>query len=79
MLDTISLRMILYFSHRKMFDVLLYFLYVRFRFLISLLIWQVIQGCSLGLMVTILLGIVCSAAVIIASEMQSMFSLILCV
>ena len=54
---TIWLRSALIFSQNSKFCAFLYFPKVRFRFRVRFRIWQVIHGCSSGLIVTTLRGI----------------------
>ena len=67
----------LIFSQNNKFCVFLYFLKVRFRFRMRFRIWQGIHGCSLGLIVTTLLGIEILLALFKVSMTYATFSLML--
>ena len=67
------------FTRKSIFEGFLYFLYIRFLLLIMFLIWQDIQGWSLGRLVAVLFGIDASLALNIAAvrycTLSSMFEL----
>ena len=71
--DTMRLRKNLYFSQKFLLVVFLKFLKFLFRFLIKLLMWQLIHGCSFGLIVICLLGIACSAVFVSVSVIYFAF------